>query len=170
MASAGVDRGEDCKELTMIKKNLDLIIVAFIILAVVMYDVTLDFLEEFLHLLFEILHNLFEWVELGVESVVDHIFHFLHIGEFVEYLFITERHGSQFVTFWFLMTIIGLCLYRLSKHLPKLYGFVKQQVLIAWIRRKTQFQLYWRPLSQLHKAAVGVVALGILFIASFLII
>jgi len=154
----------------MIKKNLDLIIVAFIILAVVMYDVTLDFLEEFLHLLFEILHNLFEWVELGVESVVDHIFHFLHIGEFVEYLFITERHGSQFVTFWFLMTIIGLCLYRLSKHLPKLYGFVKQQVLIAWIRRKTQFQLYWRPLSQLHKAAVGVVALGILFIASFLII
>ncbi len=154
----------------MIKKNLDLIIVAIILLAIVMYDVTLEFLEEFLHLIFEVLHNLFEWVELGVEEVVDHIFHFLHIGEFVEYLFITERHGSQFVTFWFLMTIIGLGLYRLAKHLPRLYGFLKQKVLIAWIRRKTQFQLYWRPLSQLHKAAVGVVAIGILFIASFFII
>ena len=170
MASAGIGCGEDCKELIMIKKNLDLIIVAFILLAILMYDVTLEFLEEFLHLIFEVLHNLFEWVELGVEEVVDHIFHFLHIGEIVEYFFITERHGSQFVTFWFLMTIIGLSLYRLSKHLPRLYGFLKQQVLIAWIRRKTQFQLYWRPLSQLHKAAVGVVALGILFIASFFII
>jgi len=154
----------------MIKKNLDLIIVAFILLAIIMYEETWELLEEFLHLIFEVLHNLFEWVELGVEGVVDHIFEFLHIGEIVEYLFITERHGSQFVTFWFLMTLIGLGLYRLGKHLPRLYGFLKQKVLVAWVRRKTQFQLYWRPLSQLHKAAVGVVALGILFIASFFII
>ena len=154
----------------MITKNLDLIIVAFILLAIVLYEETWELLEEFLHLIFEVLHTLFEWVELGVEKVVDRIIDHLHLGEIMEYLFITERHGSQFVTFWFLMTIIGLVLYRLSKHLPQLYGFLRQQVLIAWIRRKTQFQLYWRPLSQLHKAAVGVAALGILLFASFFII
>ena len=154
----------------MIKKNLDLIIVAFILLAIVMYDVTLEFLEEFFHLLFEVLHNLFEWVELGVENVVDHLFEFLHLGDIMEYVFITERHGSQVVTFYFLMTVIVLGLHRLSKFLPRLYGFVKQKTLIAWVRRKTQFQLYWLPLSQMHKAAVGIVALGILFIASFLFI
>jgi hypothetical protein len=170
MASAGIDCGVDCKVLRMIKKNLDLIIVGFIVVAIVMYDVTFEILEEVLHLIFEVLHNLFEWVELGVENVVDHLFEFLHIGHFMEYVFITERHGSQVVTFYFLMTIIVLGLHRLSKHLPRVYGYIKQQTLIAWVRRKTQFLLYWLPLSQLHKAAVGVVALGILFIASFLFI
>jgi hypothetical protein len=41
----------------MIRKNIDLIIVAFFTLALIMYDVTLEFLEEFFHLLFEVFHN-----------------------------------------------------------------------------------------------------------------
>ena len=154
----------------MIKKNLDLIIVAFIMLAIVMYDTTLELLGELLHLIFEVLHNLFEWVELGVEEVVEHVFHVLHIGETVEYLFITERHGSQVVTFYILMTVIGLGLYRLSKFLPRFYEFIKQQVLVSWIRRKTQIQLYWRPLTRLHKTAVLATAIGFAILASFFII
>ena len=157
-------------ELTMIKKHLDLIIVAFIMLAIVMYDVTLEVLGELLHLILEVAHNLFEVVELGIEEVVERAFHILHIGETVEYLFITERHGSQVVTFYILMAIIGYGLFRFLKITPRLYEFFKRQLLVAWIRRKTQFQLYWGSLTRLHKAAVVATAIGVAYLASFFVI
>ncbi len=154
----------------MIKKYLDLIIVAFIILALVMYDTTFELLDELLHLIFEVLHNLFEWVELGVESVVEKIFHALHIGGAVEYLFITERHGSQVVTFYFLMSVIVYGLFRLSVFIPRFYEFIKQFVLVAWVRRKTQVILFWRSQNQLQKAAVVLAAIGVVYFASFFVI
>jgi len=154
----------------MIKKNLDLIIAAFIMLSIIMYDVTIDFFGETLHLLFEVLHNLFEWVELGVEDIVEHVFHVLHIGDTVEYLFITERHGSQVFTFYILMGILGFWLYKLSKFLPQVYAFFKRLVLMAWVRRKTQVQLYWFSINQLQKVAVVIAAVVFLYLASFFII
>lgn len=154
----------------MIRKNLDLIIVGFLVLSIVLYEETLEIIEEFLHLTLELLHTVFEWVELGVDDIVEHIFHQLHLGPFFAYFFITERHGSQVVTFYILMSIIGFFLYRLSKFFPRVYAFFKQGILIAWIRRKTQFQLYWRSLTQLHKIALLITALTVAFLASFFVI
>jgi hypothetical protein len=113
---------------------------------------------------------MFEWVELGVEHVVDYLFHILHIGELMAFLFITERHGSQVVTFYFLMSVIGYFLFRLSKFAPRLYDALKRATLMSWIRRKTQFQLYWHSLTSLHKAALFVTALTVLVLGSFFVI
>jgi len=154
----------------MIKKNLDLIIVTFLTLSIVMYDVTLEILEEFLHAIFEVMHNLFEWVELGVEQVVERLFHLLHIGETVAFLFITERHGSQVVTFYILMTMLGYGFLKLAKLTPRLYQTVKRLLLMSWIRRKTQFQIYWHSLTQLHKAALFATVVSVLILASFFVI
>lgn len=153
----------------MIKRHLDLIIVGFIVLALVMYDVTLEILGELLHLLFELLHNCFEWVELGIEEVVEFMFHLLDLGEIVEYLFETDRHGSQVVTFYILVTIAGSGFYRLWKTLPRLYEASRQLISDAWLRRKTEFQLYWMSLSLLHKVAVGVTAVAVAYLASFFV-
>lgn len=153
----------------MIKKHLDLIIVAFVMLALVMYDVTLDLLGQFMHLLFEVLHTAFEYVELGIEEVVELLFHLLDVGDFVEYLFETDRHGSQVVTFYILVSISGYGFYRLWKALPRLYDFFKQLLLITWIRRKTEFQLYWQSLTIPHKAAMVAAAIGIAYFASFFV-
>lgn len=154
----------------MIKKNLDIIIVGFVVLSIIMYDVTFDLFEELLHVIFEILHNMFEWVELGVEHIVEYVFHVLHIGDAVAFLFITERHGSQVVTFYILMTMIGFGLYRLSNFMRRSYEFFKRQALMSWIRRKTQFQLYWYSLSSLHKAAMLATALSVAFVAAMFVI
>lgn len=153
----------------MIRKNLDIIIVSFMMTAIVMYDVTLDFIEEFFHLSFEVFHNLFEWVELGVEKVVDRVFEMLHLGDIVSFLFITERHGSQVVTFYILMTMLGYMALKLSRFVPNSYQGIKRFALMSWIRRKTQFQLYWHSRTQLHKlallgTALSVLLLGLLFI------
>ncbi|QWF70661.1 hypothetical protein KEF85_15270 [Methylomonas paludis] len=154
----------------MIKKNLDLIIVFFIMLTIIMYDVTIDLFGETLHLLFEVFHNLFEWVELGVEELVDKAFHTLHIGEVVAYLFITERHGSQVVTFYILMSFLAWGGYRLAKFLPRVYELVKRLTLIAWVRRKTQVQLFWYSINQWQKVAAVISAVIFLYLASFFVI
>lgn len=153
----------------MIKQYLDLIIVAIILIAIAMYDVTMEFLEEFFHLIFEVLHNLFEWVELGVEEVVERVFHWLHIGGAVAYLFITERHGSQVVTFYILMSAICYALFRLSIFVPRIHDRLKQLVLVAWVRRKTQVLLFWRSQSRAQKTAVVLTAIGFAYLASFFV-
>lgn len=97
----------------MIKKHLDLIIVAFVALTIVMYDLTIDFILHALHLIFEVLDIAFEWFELGIEHAVEHLFH-------------TSHHGSQVITFYILLLIAGLLGYWLSRVMPRLYQGFKQ--------------------------------------------
>lgn len=153
----------------MIKKNLDLIIVGFMVLALVMYDVTLELLGECMHLLYEGLHVLFEYAELGIEEAVELLFHILDVGEIIEYLFESDRHGSQVVTFYILLAIGWFGFYRLSKVVPRLYASFKQWLLNAWVRRKTEIQLYWLSLTLLHKAVIAVTAVVVAYIASFFV-
>lgn len=138
------------------KKNLDLVVVAFVVLSVVLYDVTMEIFLELLHLVFEVFHNMFEWIELGIEHAVEHLFH-------------TDRHGSQIVTFYILCSIAGYGFYRLWCALPRLYAFFKQLVLASWVRRKTQLQLYWLSLNMLHKVALAVTAVAVAYLASFFV-
>ena len=140
----------------LVKRNLDLVVVAFLVLALVMYDVALEILMEVLHLLFEIVHNLFEWIELGIEHGVEHLFH-------------PSRHGSQIITFYILCTLAALLFWRIRR-LPLQAGQIcKRLALESWDRRKTQLQLYWLELSPLHKAVVVVAALAVGYLASFFV-
>lgn len=154
----------------MIKKNLDLIILGFLLIAIILFEETFEIVEELLHLTLEVLHTMFEWVELGVEDVVDKLFEHLEAPETIKFLFITERHGSQVITFYFLMSVIVFILSKLVKFLPGIGRFFKRLVLMAWIRRKTEFQLYWRTLNKLNKAALLASAVGFLVLASLIII
>lgn len=143
--------------ITLMRKNLDLFIVALLALSLVMYDVTIELFLEVLHLGFEVIHNLFEWVELGIEHAVEHLFH-------------TERHGSQIITFYILCGLIFSGLWRLWKVLPRLFNIVKGWALETWVRRTTQLQLYWQSLSLLHKLGLGATALIVAYLASFFVI
>ncbi|MBD9354614.1 hypothetical protein [Methylomonas albis] len=153
----------------MIRKNLDLIIVGFVVLAAVMYDVTLEVLGEFMHLLFEGFHVAFEYVELGIEEAVELVFHVLDIGEIIEYLFESDRHGSQVVTFYILLTIAWFGFYKLSKFVPRLWAAIKQWSLNTWVRRQTELELYWLSLTIRNKVTLAVTALAVAYIASFFV-
>lgn len=138
------------------KKNLDLVVVAIIVLALIMYDVTFDLCMSLLHFAFEVLHNLFEWLELGIEHAVEHLFH-------------TNRHGSQIVTFYVLCLILLFIFWRLWKILPRVYRFFADLVLEIWARRKTQMQLYWRSQTLANKVAITAMVLVLTYLASFFV-
>lgn len=140
----------------MIKKNLDLIIVGFVALCVVMYDVTIDLFFELLHFCFEIMHIAYEWFELGIEHSVEHLFH-------------TTRHGSQIVTFYILVSIACGLLYWLWRVLPKLYETSKEFAVQSWTSRKTELELYWLSLTPVSKAKLVATALGVAYLASFFV-
>lgn len=153
----------------MIRKNLDLIIVSFVVVAIVMYDVTLELLGELMHLVFEGLHVAFEYVELGIEEAVELLFHVLDIGEIIEYLFESDRHGSQVVTFYILMTIAWFGLSRLWKFVPRLWEAIKQWSLNNWVRRKTELELYWLSLTVRNKVTMAITVVAVAYIASFFV-
>ena len=138
------------------KKNLDLFIVAFLFLCLLMYDVTFEIVTEFVHLIFEVLHNLFEVVELGIEHGVEHLLH-------------TDRHGSQIITFYTLMLMIGFLLYKLKFVVSLLYVSCRQFARDSWIRRKTQLTQFWQKQNLLNRSLIGLGFLVFLYLASFFV-
>ncbi|MGY6275917.1 hypothetical protein [Methylomonas sp. MgM2] len=140
----------------MVKKYLDLIIVAFVTLALLFYDVTFDLLTELLHFLLERGHELFEWVELGIEHTVEHVFH-------------TSHHGAQIVTFYILLALGAYFAYRLWHALPRVYKRMKHGLVETWHRRKTEWELYWLTLTLPYKLLMLAIALGVAYVASFFV-
>lgn len=141
----------------LLRKNLDLLVVAVLVLSLVMYDVTIELVLELLHLGFEVVHNLYEWVELGIEHLVEHLFH-------------TDRHGSQIITFYILVTIGMTIIWRLWKLAPGYYLAGKELAEELWTRRKSQLQLYWLSLTTSHKVAMAITAVFVAYLASFFVI
>ncbi|MBS4051317.1 hypothetical protein [Methylomonas rivi] len=140
----------------MIKKHFDLIFVALLTLSLVFYDLTLELLTEIAHFFFELLFESFEWFELGIEHLIEHLFH-------------TEHHASQIATFYILLLIGGLVFYQLWKALPRLYRYFKRRLLEIWVRRKTEWELYWLTLTLPYKVALVATALGVAYLASFFV-
>lgn len=139
-----------------LKENFDLLIAAFVTLSIVFYDLTLELVLELVHMTFEVAHIMFEWFELGIEHTVEHLFH-------------TSRHGSQIVTFYILMAILaGLC-YLAWRIFPRVYTSVREWALEAWIRRRTQVELYWQYQTLPRKLALAATAVVVAYLASFFV-
>jgi hypothetical protein len=105
------------------------ILIRFILIGLVitMYDVML-------HSLLIVMHLAFEWFELALEHLIEHIFH-------------TTRHQSQVIVFY-LLCLIGLTLlYCLWRALPGLYNRFKTRLLAAGSQYKPYIAGYWRALS-----------------------
>jgi hypothetical protein len=137
----------------MIKQYLYLIIVA---LSIAMYDVVIDLVFNILHFVFEIIHLAYEWFELGIEHTVEHLFH-------------TSRHGSQIVTYYILLLIACLLMHWLWRVRPRLYERLKQFMLLAWERRKFEWQAYWLSLTFSNKVKLFSTATGIVYLTSFFV-
>lgn len=156
MVGTGIGLIEGDSEMDMLKKYLDLIIVAFVVLALVFYDLTFELLTELLHFLLERGIELFEWVELGIEHAVEHLFH-------------TTHHGAQIVTFYILLGLTCYIAYRLWRALPRIYDRIKHALVETWIRRKTEWELYWLTLTLPYKVLMLVTGLVVAYVASFFV-
>ncbi|WP_445371155.1 hypothetical protein ACH518_18540 [Methylomonas sp. HW2-6] len=140
----------------MIRQHLDLIAVAGVGAGLAMYDMTIDLVFSVAHFLFEMLHLAFEWFELGIEHAVEHTFH-------------TTRHGSQIITFYILLALGGSALYALWKALPRIQRRLKQALMNAWVRRKTECELYWQSLTLQNKLGLLSTLLGAVYLSTFFV-
>ncbi len=109
------------------------IVIKFILICIVitLYDVMLDSL-------FSIVHITFEWVELALEELIEHIFH-------------TNRQQSQIIVFYLLWSIALYGLYRLWRTLPCLYNRYKEQLVSVSLRYKSNIGRYWREQSSIQR-------------------
>ena len=89
------------------------ILIQFILIGIVitMYDVML-------HSFLTIVHITFEWFELALEELIEHIFH-------------TSRQQSQIIVFYLMWLIALYGFYRLWRALPGFYNRFKEELLAS---------------------------------------
>jgi len=109
------------------------ILIQFILIGIVisLYDVMLDSL-------FSVMHMAFEWFELALEELIEHIFH-------------TNRQQSQIIVFYLLWSIALYGLYRLWRALPGFYSSIKELLFAASSRYKSYITNYWKRQSSIQR-------------------
>jgi hypothetical protein len=109
------------------------ILIQFILIGIVitMYDVML-------HSLFSVVHIAFEWFELALEKLIEHIFH-------------TSRQQSQIIVFYLMWSMALYGLYRLWRMMPGLYSRYKEQLIAASSEYKSYITSNWRKQSSIQK-------------------
>jgi hypothetical protein len=109
------------------------ILVHFIVIVIIatMYDVML-------HSLLIIVHLAFEWFELALEHIIEHLFH-------------TDRKQGQIIVFYLLCFMtLGGC-YLLRRVLPVFYHWLKNRLLAMASNYQLYIASYWQELSSAQK-------------------
>ena len=104
---------------------------ALILIVILFYDVML-------HSLFIMVHLAFEWLELTLDHIIEHIFH-------------TDRQQSQIIVFYLLWLIALYGLYRICRALPGIYNRLKEQLFATLLEGKSYLIDYWRDQSLTQK-------------------
>jgi hypothetical protein len=128
-------------------------ILAAVMMVIVMPDVVFDLLSSLLHFLFvnilHFLHLAFEFVELNLDKLVEHLFE-------------TDLHQTQVIVFYIIASFVCYGLYRLGRAVPPFCRQVKKNQITYWSRKKASLLFYWREQSLFNKiklAVIGVAAI-----------
>jgi hypothetical protein len=106
-----------------------------IIVQAALIGILISTYDVLLHSLLTFAHITFEWFELGLEELIEHVFH-------------TTRHQSQIIVFYLLLSAILFGLYRLWRVLPRFYDYL----LATRTHYVTHMGSYWRESSSVQKA------------------
>ena len=126
------------------------VLIQFILIGIVitMYDVML-------HSFLMIVHIAFEWFELALEELIEHIFH-------------TNRQQSQIIVFYLMWLIALYGFYRLWRALPGFYSRFKYELLGSISQLKSSISSYWTELSSMQKIKWGMsLSIGLSCLAFF---
>ncbi|WP_432746323.1 hypothetical protein ABXJ76_09415 [Methylobacter sp. G7] len=107
------------------------LILTVIVIVILMFDTVLA-------LSLELIHVSFEFVELSLDILIEHIFH-------------TDLHDTQIIVFYLMLSIAGFALYKLLWALPHRYREVKENFVTGWSQLKKEILAYWQDLSTIGK-------------------
>ena len=105
--------------------------------------------------LLELGHILLEFIEIMLDKFVEHIFH-------------TDRHQTQVIVFYLMLSIAFSGLYYLWRVLPPLYRQYKENLLVAWSWHKTRAFSYWQELPLINKTKLVVIVTSTIYLSSFI--
>lgn len=129
---------------------------AAVLIVLVAPDLVFGTLFELLHFLVEVLlhglHLAFEFIEINLDHLIEHLFH-------------TDLHQTQVIVFYILLSFGLYGLYRLLRVLPSFCRRCKRNLFACWLRRKESLQFYWQEQSLFDK--FKLIIIGIAVIASY---
>lgn len=114
-------------------------------------------LDTLLHSLLTLVHLVFEWIELGLENLIEHVFH-------------TSRKQSQVIVFYLLLSIGLSVTYYLWQGVPHFYRHFKNHLMTICLRYKTSSYRYWQEqplIGKLKLIAGGLLCVKLLYFLIF---
>ncbi len=123
-------------------------------------DVIMELVVEAMHFIIEIIVEISDVIFEAVESMLDQL---------VEHTFHTEPHDTQIIVFYIIFTFLMIPGYFIARVIPRFYFYLTEKISTNYQNHKLQTQLYWLGLSRNDKIKLGLMIMGGLYIASFLI-
>lgn len=138
-----------------------------IVVMVTIPDMVIALSTEFFHLVFELIFEVADVTFEAVETMLDHV---------VEYLFHTGLHDTQVIVYYIIVSISAYPLYRLARailrilfrlinSIPTTYTSYK----IQWLLFRQDIAYFWQKLPFIVKLKWLLIAIGALYLASFLV-
>lgn len=136
------------------RKAVNLFLFVGMVTLIILPDMAFGLFFEVVHILLELANMIFEFIEVTLDHLVEHIFH-------------TDVHQTQVIVFYLMLSIVAWGLYYLWSLMPRFYHQSKENLLAFWLRQKTFVSVYWRDLPLANKiklAAISIVGIyGIVF-------
>jgi PilZ domain/C4-dicarboxylate anaerobic carrier len=132
-------------------------IITFILAVLAAPEHALELLLELIHHIFEIalhmLHLAFEFLEMGLDHVIEHHFH-------------TDTHKTQVIVFYVIASFALVAFYFLGRIVLKPLLRLKQRLILYGSRKKSSCLYFWSQQTVLDK--VKIVCIGVSVIAGYL--
>ncbi|QPK63231.1 PilZ domain-containing protein [Methylomonas sp. LL1] len=116
------------------------------------FDLLLSVEHQLLEIVLHLSHIAFEYLELGLDHIVEHLFH-------------TDRHQTQLIVFYLLATLGLGALYFLGRMLPAIFLRLKNSLLQYWSRKKSSCLYYWSEQTLANK--IKIIGLGSTAVACY---
>jgi hypothetical protein len=139
------------------RKALNLFFFAGFVTLIILPDVVFGLFFEIIHIMIELAHMIFEFIEVNLDRIVEHIFD-------------TDIHQTQVIVFYLMLAIALGGAYYLWSLVPRVYHQSKENLLDAWLEQKAFASIYWRELSLINKiklAAISTVGIYCIILLNF---
>ena len=107
------------------------LIVSTLVMVIIIPHLIVEFLTEFIHVLFEVADITFEAIESSLDSLI-------------EIVFGTDLHKTQLIVFYIIVAVLLFGVYRVARKLPAVYLRWQDKLLMDWILYKMQWVYFWR--------------------------
>jgi len=135
---------------TTYRKAVNLFLFTGLVTLIILPDVIFGLIFGLAHILLELAHMIFEFIEVNLDRIV-------------EYIFDTDVHQTQVIVFYLMLLMAFGGLYYLWSLLPRVYHQSKENLLDAWLEKKNFASNYWRELSLIDKIKLAAFSTAVLY-------